>query len=64
MRFLKSKGDVKYDHTNRILVRKKKNFEVVQVKLIFQYYKIILMYIKMVQRQRRHEVKTKSTYNE
>lgn len=24
MRFLKSKGDVKYDHTNRILVRKKK----------------------------------------
>ena len=43
---------------------KKKNFEVVQVKLIFQYYKIILMYIKMVQRQRRHEFKTKSTYNE
>ena len=64
MRFLKSKGDVKYDHTNRILVRKKKNFEVVQVKLIVQYYKIILMYIKMVQRQRRHEFKTKSTYNE
>lgn len=24
MRFLKSKGDVKYGHANRILVRKKK----------------------------------------
>lgn len=46
------------------LGKKKNNFEVVQVKLLFQYYKIILMYIKMVQRQRRHEFKTKSTYNE
>ena len=28
------------------LGKKKNNFDVVQVKLLFQYYKIILMYIK------------------
>lgn len=34
-------------------VKKKKHFKV-EVKLVARYYKIIIVYIKMAQRQRRH----------